>query len=183
MKPEFKPVLLFTDTISMREFNERQEKKATDLTEVFAYISKFLDVENPIEFKEDIYGIFLNRFYERYVHEFPPVGLNKILELMSVNTNYLVELINKFESTELELDWKTGKAKKCPSFDIYTETPEQNKLTKTLDKLIQSVNELKAMGRNVYVGNIIQGTQGAVTFDHTDNVLKVNHHFVLGTMR
>jgi hypothetical protein len=188
MKPEFKPVLLFTDTHSMREFNERQDEKAKALQDVFAYIRKFLHVENPTDFKDDIYGIFLNQFYERYVHEFPPIGLNKMLELMSVNTNYLVELINtyhsiKFGSTEIEIDWNTGKAKTTPSFDIYTETPEQNKLTKTLEKLIASVNELKEMGRNVYVGNIIQGTQGAVTFDQADNMLKVNHSFVLDQMR
>jgi hypothetical protein len=183
MKPEFKPVLLFTDTHAMREFNELQDKKAKALQDVFAYIRKFLNVENPTDFKEDIYGIFLNQFYERYVHEFPPVGLTKMLELMSVNTNYINELVDKYDSIEIELDWKTGKAKTTPTFDIYTETPEQNKLTKTLEKLIASVNELKEMGRNVYVGNIIQGTQGALTFDYTDNMLKVNHSFVLGTMR
>jgi hypothetical protein len=183
MKPEFKPVLLFTDIHSMREFNERQDTKAKALQDVFAYIRKFIEVEEPTEFKDDIYGIFLNRFYEKYVHEFPPIGINKMLELMSVNTNYINELVDKYDSIEIELDWKTGKAKTPPSFDIYTETPEQNKLTKTLEKLIASVNELKEMGRNVYVGNIIQGTQGALTFDHTDNMLKVNHSFVLGTMR
>jgi hypothetical protein len=188
MKPEFKPVLLFTDTYLMREFNERQDTKAKALQDVFAYIRKFIEVEEPTQFKEDIYGIFLNRFYEKYVHEFPPIGLNKMLDLMSVNTNYLIELINiyhsiNYDGTDIDIDWKTGKAKNRPSFDIYTETPEQNKLTKTLEKLIASVNELKEMGRNVYVGNIIQGTQGALTFDHTDNILKVNHSFVLDQMR
>ena len=188
MKPEFKAIHLFNDAHAEREFNERQDEKAKALTSIFAYISKFLDVANPIESKEDIYGIFLNQFYERYVHEFPPVGLNKMLELMSVNTNYLVELINtfhgvKYDGTDIDLDWKTGKAKTRPCFDVYTETPEQNKLAKTLEKLISSANELTAQGYSIYAGNFIQATQGALTFDHNDNTLKVNHNFVLGKMR
>lgn len=188
MKTEFKPVLLFTDTHTESAFNDSQDQKAKALQNVFAYIRKFLDIENPTDFQEDIYGIFLNRFYERYVHEFPPVGLNKILELMSVNTDYLVELINtyhgiKYDGTDIDIDWNTGKAKTRPCFDVYTETPEQNKLTKTLEKLISSANELTAQGYLIYAGNFIQATQGALTFDHNDNTLKVNHWFVLGKIR
>jgi hypothetical protein len=63
--------------------------------------------------------------------------------------------------------------------NIYTDTPEQNDLFETLQKLISAVNELKAQGFNVYAGSLIQATQGALTFDFLSNTLKVNHLFIL----
>jgi hypothetical protein len=63
--------------------------------------------------------------------------------------------------------------------NIYTDTPEQNDLFETLQKLIGAVNELKAQGFNVYAGSLIQATQGALTFDFLSNTLKVNHLFIL----
>lgn len=63
--------------------------------------------------------------------------------------------------------------------NIYTETPAQNELFKSLQKLISSINELKAQGVNVYAGSILQAMQGALTFDCLDNTLKANHFFIL----
>lgn len=63
--------------------------------------------------------------------------------------------------------------------NIYTETPEQNALFETLQKLISSINELKEQGVNVYAGGILQAMQGAITFDYSENTLKANHFFIL----
>lgn len=94
------------------------------------------------------------------------------------DTEKMRELIAQYESLPIQMDWVSGKCEQ-PSFSVYTCCESQNKMTNQLDKLINHINELRDMGLEIYIAQLIESMQGAIYYDLDSQTLDVNHKFIL----
>ena len=70
-----------------------------------------------------------------------------------------------------------------PDFNIYTETEEQNKLYKALEKVCNDLKQLHTMGVRLTPQNLQMGTNQALIYDWSERQMKPNLRRILGTER
>jgi hypothetical protein len=155
MRPDFEPIEIFFNYDahdSWRELSIEKYKVRNDILLTF----QAMTICSPIELK------------------IPPLHIVANV----CDTESMRELIAQYESLPIQMDWFTGKCEQ-PSFSVYTCSERQNKLTNELDKLINHINQLRDMGLEIYITQLIESMQGAIYFDLDSQTLDVNHKFIL----
>lgn len=187
---KFKPVVMSTQTAQETQYNNRVQAQKNAYNELLNYTNEFISVDNfsaftsekqltPVSYMQE----FETRFFEKHAPEFPPISVNKMIELMSVNLKYINEKITLINSYEIELNFSTGEPLNTPNFNIQTETQTQNELYTAIMGLIRKIDELKEKGVTIYPAPIVSGLGFAVQFDFATNKIIPNYNYILGKQR
>jgi hypothetical protein len=177
----FKKLSIGIDESSQTQFRSNLRLKQRYINELYDYISNFVKIEDKSSLQGNFYNDFVELFLAKYQSEFPPISINKMLEAMEVNVLQIDELTKNINSIDIKLD-KDLKAKE-PDFNIYTETEEQNKLFRTLEKICKELASLHTQGIRLTPQSLVQGTQQALLYDWTKQQMMPNTRKILGDER
>jgi hypothetical protein len=179
MKSNFKKIAISVDEGSKTKFKSNLRLKQRYMRELFKYANQFVTVDDITSLQGNFYETFIKLFLDKYENEFPPISVNKMLEAMEVDREYLDKICKDIDSIDIQLD-KELKAQE-PDFNIYTESEEQNKLFRTAERICKDVNTLKSdYGIRLIPNALIQGTSQTIVYDWTQQKMKPNTRKVLG---
>lgn len=185
---KFKPIVLGELTAEKRQFEMNLKGKTSACNDLLTYVKQFIQVENLTDLtngNEIIETNFLKEFerlfLERYKNDFPPISVQKMYELMNVSETALIVKITLINSYEIDTKIDTGEPLSVPNWNVQTVNDEQNKKYNAISKLLSAITEIKDTGLTIYPAPICTALQGSVIFDFTENKLKVNSAFILGT--
>jgi len=185
---KFKPIVLGELTAEKRQFEMNVKGKMSACNDLLTYVKQFIQVENltdltngneiiEINFLKEFERLFL----ERYKNDFPPISVQKMYELMNVSEHALIVKITLINSYEIDTKIDTGEPLNVPNWNVQTVNDEQNKKYNAISKLLNAITEIKETGLTIYPAPICTALQGSVIFDFTENKLKVNNAFILGS--
>jgi hypothetical protein len=105
-----------------------------------------------------------------------------MLDAMDVDTKLLEKACNDINAIDIKLN-EDLEAKE-PDFNIYTESEDQNKLYKVLERISKDLGTLYS-DHNIRLvpQNLQQGTSQALVYDWSERALKPNIRKILGTER
>ena len=185
---KFKPIVLGELTAEKRQFEMNLKGKISACNDLLTYVKQFIQVENLTDLtngNEIIETNFLKEFerlfLEHYKNDFPPISVQKMYELMNVSETALIVKITLINSYEIDTKIDTGEPLSVPNWNVQTVNDEQNKKYNAISKLLSAITEIKDTGLTIYPAPICTALQGSVIFDFTENKLKVNSAFILGT--
>jgi len=185
---KFKPIVLGELTAEKRQFEMNVKGKISACNDLLTYVKQFIQVENLTDLtngNEIIETNFLKEFerlfLERYKDDFPPISVQKMYELMNVSETALIVKITLINSYEIDTKIDTGEPLNVPNWNVQTVNDEQNKKYNAISKLLSAITEIKDTGLTIYPAPICTALQGSVIFDFTENKLKVNNAFILGS--
>ena len=185
---KFKPIVLGELTAEKRQFEMNVKGKISACNDLLTYVKQFIQVENLTDLtngNEIIETNFLKEFerlfLERYKDDFPPISVQKMYELMNVSETALIVKITLINSYEIDTKIDTGEPLNVPNWNVQTVNDEQNKKYNAISKLLSAITEIKETGLTIYPAPICTALQGSVIFDFTENKLKVNNAFILGS--
>ena len=185
---KFKPIVLGELTAEKRQFEMNLKGKISACNDLLTYVKQFIQVEKLTDLtngNEIIETNFLKEFerlfLERYKNDFPPISVQKMYELMNVSETALIVKITLINSYEIDTKIDTGEPLSVPNWNVQTVNDEQNKKYNAISKLLSAITEIKDTGLTIYPAPICTALQGSVIFDFTENKLKVNSAFILGT--
>ena len=189
---KFKPIVLGELTAEKRQFEMNVKGKISACNDLLTYVKQFIQVENLTDLcvnsqksNEIIETNFLKEFerlfLERYKNDFPPISVQKMYELMNVSEHALIVKITLINSYKIDLNIDTGEPLNVPNWNVQTVNDEQNKKYNAISKLLSAITEIKETGLTIYPAPICTALQGSVMFDFTENKLKVNNAFILGS--
>ena len=185
---KFKPIVLGELTAEKRQFEMNVKGKMSACNDLLTYVKQFIQVENLTDLtngNEIIETNFLKEFerlfLERYKNDFPPISVQKMYELMNVSEHALIVKIALINSYQIDTKIDTGEPLNVPNWNVQTVNDEQNKKYNAISKLLTALTEIKETGLTIYPAPICTALQGSVVFDFTENKLKVNNAFILGS--
>ena len=184
----FKPIVLGELTAEKRQFEMNVKGKMSACNDLLTYVKQFIQVENLTDLtngNEIIETNFLKEFerlfLDRYKNDFPPISVQKMYELMNVSEHALIVKIALINSYQIDTKIDTGEPLNVPNWNVQTVNDEQNKKYNAISKLLTALTEIKETGLTIYPAPICTALQGSVVFDFTENKLKVNNAFILGS--
>ena len=182
MKKDFKRIPITIDKDKQTKWRSNLRLKQRLLRELYKYVNKFVKVEHEHELQGNFYNEFVERFLAKYQSEFPPISVVKMLDAMDVDTNLLEKACNDINAIDIKLN-EDLEAKE-PDFNIYTESEDQNKLYKVLERISKDLGTLYS-DHNIRLvpQNLQQGTSQALVYDWSERALKPNIRKILGTER
>jgi len=181
---EFTPIIVGKLEAEENQWKADVERKWRLCNEFFAYIQKFIVVNDKEAFKGNLYANFTDQFTAKFEGQFPPqLSVRKMFELLEVDTAKIDFLVREIEAIKLEIDYNTGLPKHEPDFNIYTKNEAENKLYTYLQKTADIIQEGEAFGIKVYPADVCRAFSGFLGFDFAQNKLVPNMSRVLGTER
>lgn len=168
---QFTPIVIGHRTEEEKQYRINLDTKKKALEDFYSYVGKFISTEDRNTFTSNLYETFIQRFSDRYAKDFPHISLNKIFDLMDVNTNKINSLIQTINSIDLDIEAP------APDFNIYTENEEENKLHTYLQNIIENIDHLKEK-RNVYPAPLISAFNGMLAFDFLTNTIIPSVSFI-----
>ena len=185
---KFKPIVLGELTAEKRQFEMNVKGKISACNDLLTYVKQFIQVEKLTDLtngNEIIETNFLKEFerlfLERYKNDFPPISVQKMYELMNVSEHALIVKITLINSYQIDTKIDTGEPLNVPNWNVQTVNDEQNKKYNAISKLLTALTDIKETGLTIYPAPICTALQGSVIFDFTENKLKVNNAFILGS--
>ena len=178
---EFNRIAIAVDTDAQTRFRSQARMKQRHINELYELVTPFVQVEDKSALQGNFYNQFIELFLAKYKSEFPPISTHKMLEAMEVNTAKIDELTKQIEAIDIPLDKDLNAVE--PDFNISTETEEQNKLYKALEKVCNDLKQLHTMGVRLTPQNLQMGTNQALVYDWAERSMKPNLRRVLGTER
>jgi microsomal dipeptidase-like Zn-dependent dipeptidase len=172
MKKEFNRIAIAIDKDAKTRFRSQVRMKQRHINELYLLVTPFVTVQDKSTLQGNFYNQFVELFLAKYQSEFPPISVTKMLEAMEVNTAKIDELTKQIEAIDISLDQELNAVE--PDFNIYTESEDQNKLYKALEKVCNDLKQLHTMGVRLTPQNLQQGTNRS---------MKPNIRRVLGNER
>lgn len=182
----FQPIKIGTLTTEEKDYARRFEDKIKRFNDLYAYLCKFIALEDKNVLKANIYETFLTSFLDKEQNNFPPnAPINSILQFMQVDTNKIQSLIDELNAIEFNLEDLNLNSPILPKkdFGIYTTTNEQNDLYFKISKVVNAVNELEAAGKTIYKSPLIQAFNFMLHYDLASQNLSVNVPYILNKIR
>ena len=181
MKKDFKRIPITIDKDKQTKWRSNLRLKQRLLRDLYKYVNKFIKVEHEHELQGNFYNEFIERFLAKYQSEFPPISVVKMLDAMDVDIQLLEKACNDINAIDIKLN-EDLEAKE-PDFNIYTESEDQNKLYKALEKVCNDLKQLHEMGVRLTPQVLQQGTNQALIYDWSERRMKPNLRRILGTER
>jgi translation initiation factor 2 alpha subunit (eIF-2alpha) len=181
MKEDFNRIAIAIDTDAQTRFKSQVRIKQRHINELYQLVTPFVAVQDKSTLQGNFYNQFIELFLAKYQSKFPPISVHKMLEAMEVNTARIDEITKEIEAIDISLDQELNAVE--PDFNIYTETEDQNKLYKALEKVCNDLNQLHTMGVRLTPQNLQQGTNRALLYDWSEKTMKPNIRRVLGNER
>lgn len=104
-----------------------------------------------------------------------------MLEAMEVNTTKIDELTKQIAAIDIELNEDLQPP--VMDFNIYTESEDQNKLYKTLERICKELASLHSQGVRIVPQNLQMGTSQALMYNWAEKRMTPNIRKVLGKER
>ena len=174
----FQPIAIGKNESEEKRFKSQIRTKRRMIDELYDICSKYVKIEDKSTLQGNFYNDFITLFLAKYQSEFPPISVNKMLEAMEVNKEYIDEMSNKINAINIELDTELNT--KEPDFNVYTESEDQNKLYITLKRLCEDIAALKGFGIRITGSGLSNGTQQALMYDWAKQEMIPNTRKVLG---
>jgi hypothetical protein len=184
MSKKFNPIVIGYLTNEAKQYKDDAQRKYRLYNEFFAYVQKFIPVDDKEAFKGNLYASFTDTFANKFTNQFPPqLSVRKMFELMEVDTAKIDFYVREIEAIKIDIDLNTGETINEPDWNVYTQSDEQNKLFEYLTKTIDAIQLGNEFGIQVYPSNICQAFSGWVAYDWEQNKLVPNVARVLGNER
>jgi hypothetical protein len=143
--------------------------KIKTFNELFEYCAQFVHLKDIKLFEANAYDYFIQLFNDKYRNEFPSiVGLEKMLELSSVNCSKIKSLEQKYKSIDIHIDIDTMQPT-ISDCNIYATTQKQIDLHKIALELITALDKLKETGHHFWNGQICQASGNLITIDFANS--------------
>tara|TARA_R110001632_G_scaffold60618_2_gene146875 strand:+ start:1899 stop:2447 length:549 start_codon:yes stop_codon:yes gene_type:complete len=181
MTKEFNRIAITKDEDAQTKFRSQVRLKQRHINDLHQYIKQFITPPAQSTLQGNFYTTFIELFLAKYQSEFPPISVKKMLEAMEVDIKLIDTLTMQIAGIDIDLD-ENMKAEE-PDFNIYTETEEQNKLYKALEKVCIDLKQLHTMGVRLSPAQLMQGTGNALVYNWSSQQMKPNLSRVLGTER
>ena len=173
-KTKFKPMIIGTNTSIESEYKRNLDAKRSDLSDLKAYASRFVDVESYDILEKDFSQTFRKRFSDKFASQFPKlVNQSKQLEMVDCDISKIDSLSMAIQSNKIALDNELNPTEKT-DFNIYTKDEKENQVYTTLQRLSEDYSTLKGLGYNIFPMAICNGTQQALMYDFSTQSLKPN---------
>ncbi len=184
MSKKFTPLVVGYQTNEAKQYKDQVERKFRLYNEFFAYVQKFIPVDDKEAFKGNLYASFTDTFANKFTNQFPPqLSVRKMFDLMEVDTAKIDFYVREIDAIKIDIDLNTGEPINEPDWNVYTQSNEQNKLFEYLTKTIDAIQLGNEFGIQVYPSNICQAFSGWVAYDWEQNKLVPNVARVLGNER
>lgn len=176
-KKKFVPMIVYTDERAYKNAQKEAEEKINVLKDALEWCGQHINTDNIIRqsFLEDMSKEFERLFVKKNKSIVNKVlSYDKLLFLLDVNTDRLLELQNKFNSyvknkvtvTEDNTDFKCQVDSK--DFTKYTKSQEENERLIVVNNLINALSLVERYAK-VYPLTIQQATSQFVRYDITTN--------------
>jgi hypothetical protein len=184
MSKKFTPLVVGYKTNEAKQYKDDVERKFRLYNEFFAYVQKFIPVDDKEAFKGNLYATFTDTFALKFTNQFPPqLSVRKMFELMEVDTAKIDFYVREIDAIKIDIDLNTGEPLNEPDWNVYTQSDDQNKLFEYLTKTIDAIQLGNDLGIQVYPSNICQAFSGWVAYDWGQNKLIPNVSRILGMER
>lgn len=153
--------------------------KISALEDVLYYCSQFIPIEDKDTFTTNISKEFERLFTAKYLNDFPPIGVNKMYELLGVDIGKVKHLEKKYNSIQIEGFKGTKQEGGKQDFSIYATNEDQLKKYEYAKRIVDLFNEMKSDGFNLQTGLICNGLSGLVSIDFGSGGLRPNYYRIL----
>lgn len=181
MTKAFNRIAITKDEDAQTKFRSQVRLKQRHISDLHQYIKQFITAPEQNALQGNFYNTFVDMFLAKYQSEFPPISVHKMLEAMEVDIKLIDTLTKQIAGIDIDLDENMKPTE--PDFNIYTESEEQNKLYKALEKVCIDLKTLHTMGVRLSPSTLMQGTSNALVYDWATQQMKPNLRRVLGTER
>ena len=173
-KDDFTPIIIGRDESAEQTYKRNLKAKRDDITALYDYCVKFIDIEDKSLLYKDFKNTFLKLFYDKYQSQFPSiVTLEKMLDFASVDIALIERLASQIESVDIALD-KEMNALAEVDFNIYTKNHKENLLFACMKRMSQDINTLKKNGVNIFPIAIQNGTMQTLKYNFRTQTLEPN---------
>ncbi len=182
MKKDFNRIAITIDKEAQTRFRSNLRLKQRLIRDLYKYVNTFIKVEKESELQGNFYNEFIERFLAKYQSEFPPISVQKMLEAMEVKIELMEKSCNEINDIDILLDDDLNAVE--PDFNIYTESEDQNKLYRILERISKDLGTLHSEHNiRLVPQGLQQGTSQALMYDWSAKTMKPNIRKVLGTER
>ena len=173
-RTDFVPVIIGKDTAREDAYKRDLNAKRNDLSALYEYCSRFIDIEDKTVLFKNFKETFLRMFYDKYHTQFPSiVTLEKMLDFASVDMQKIETLATSIEAINIELNSDFEPVKDV-DFNIYTKTQKENLLFATMKRLCQDIDTLKNNGVTIFPMAIQNGTMQTLKYDFKSKSMQPN---------
>ena len=173
-KTKFKPIVIGVNTSIQSEYKRLLEAKRSDLKDLKAYASRFVQIESFDILFKDFSQTFRDRFAAKFESQFPSlVNQSKQLEMVDCDIAKIDSLAAAIQSNYIALNEDLEPTEKT-DFNIYTKDDKQNLLYETLERICDDYSTLKSQGLTIFPMAICNGTQQALKYDFSTQSLTPN---------
>ena len=139
------------------------KRKQLAFNELLQFVAKYTDTEiNAQELYNSPREYFFQLMEEKHAKDFPSsLKLLKVLDLLEIPVHQLDALINKLNTTQIELNLSSSDVPK-KDFGIYATTDKQKSAYKAIKGICEGLNELLKQGKHFENGKLMQGSGGAI---------------------
>jgi hypothetical protein len=178
---EFSRIAITIDKDAQTKFNSQVRLKQRHINDLYQLVSKHITPPKKSALQGNFYNEFIEMFLAKYQSEFPPISVHKMLEAMEVNTTKIDELTKQIAAIDIELNEELQPP--VMDFNIYTESEDQNKLYKTLERICKELASLHSQGVRIVPQNLQMGTSQALMYNWSEKRMTPNIRKVLGKER
>lgn len=173
-KTKFKPIVIGVNTSIESEYKRLLEAKRSDLRDLKAYASRFVDIESYDILFKDFSQTFRERFADKFASQFPSlVNQSKQLEMVDCDIAKIDSFAAAIQSNYIALNEDLEAIEKT-DFNIYTKDEKQTLLYETLKRISDDYELLKENGLTIFPMAIANGTQQALKYDFQKQKLTPN---------
>lgn len=173
-----KKTVIGINTHEKELFEATLQAKINAFKQLFSYCQQFVPITDTKAFNEAPRSFFINEFTKEYKGQFPKiVTIEKQLELSGIELHKIEFLQSKYLEISLSnFDVDTLSAPQ-PDFFIYCIDSDAEKRYFQTKKFIDLLNEFRNE-YTVFPANIINGCNGAISFDFGRNKFVLNINFI-----
>ena len=180
---DFKAIVIGHNHGEEKEYTESVNAKKMRCKELFAYLNKFISLDEIERFEGRILDEFFSRCYDKYNSAFPTLSIEKVLDLHGCQIHRVESLISAYESITLNWNIKENEPIDKMDFRILTKSESENKTYETLTSIIDSIEKAQAEGMNFYPSPMLSGFNGWIQYDFNTSKIVPNISRIQGTER
>ena len=175
---KFQPMKIGVDTSGESIYNNELNRITGVLSEFKQYVDGFISINDYNVFKHELVKTFTNLFVAS--KSLPSdIPANNVLSLYNVDVAKLNRYQEKLVNATIDVDYNSLETESI-DFGIYTENEQENKLFTFYKNMCDKLHEANGIN-SIYYGDILRAFNGTLVYDHSENVLLPNIHFIKGT--
>jgi hypothetical protein len=176
-----KRILIVERTTESIIFDKKLKEKNQCLESLIHYMNNYIEVDERELFDNGMSVYFIKQLTEKYKKDFPPyVIMEKVFELVGVSFEKFNQLLEKYNSYEIEKYNPLLRTAIKPDFNIYAESKEQ---IERYNNTIGLVAELNKLNNEIAPGTMLRGQISnllrIIKYNPVKNVFEIHSDYVL----